>query len=300
MIEVLLLSIQSSSTGPNNLELPYDLVQLIHPGQIVKLKPRTNILLDTGETFLMMPEKTGLLWQQSLHSTIIQDNFTTEKTPYELVFGTKPQIPMSLKLGLYRITNFAVQIFVHTENNSRNELLDNLLQPPLSQAPLERERTFKQLYSSTFERRREQTARSDAYRNRFRLGHHLEVGQKALYENHKQDLTPNQKLQQQRLGPSTVTKRITNATYEIQDDKDPTAIKTVHRKHLVEFYPKEGSLPAMLEEYAPPDHQNHYFYERFMEQRTRDLNNASTTEEHDSFPFLIEPLRSFSSTNKPK
>ena len=37
-----------------------------------------------------------------------------------------------------------------------------------------------------------------------------------------------------------------------------------------------------------------------MEQRTRDLKNLSISEEHDSFPFPIEPLRSISSTNKPK
>ena len=37
-----------------------------------------------------------------------------------------------------------------------------------------------------------------------------------------------------------------------------------------------------------------------MEQRTRDLNNPSTTEEHDSFPFPRETLRSISSTNKPQ
>ena len=29
-------------------------------------------------------------------------NYTTGKTPYEINFGTKLQIPMSLKLGLYR------------------------------------------------------------------------------------------------------------------------------------------------------------------------------------------------------
>ena len=76
--------------------------------------------------------------------------------------------------------------------------------------------------------------------------------------------------------------------------------KTVHRNQLVEYYPKEGSLPAMIEEYVPSNHQNDNFYERFMEQRTRDLNNPSTTDEHDSFPFPIEPLRSISSTNQPK
>ena len=37
-----------------------------------------------------------------------------------------------------------------------------------------------------------------------------------------------------------------------------------------------------------------------MKQCTRHLNNPSTTKEHDSFPFPIEPLRSISSTNKPK
>ena len=179
-------------------------------------------------------------------------------------------------------------------------MLDNLLQPQLSQALLEREGTLKQVYSSTFERWREQTGRAHAYRNCFKLGHHLEIGQKVLYENHKQDLTRSQKVQQRRPGPFTVTKCITNTTYQIQDDKDPTIIKTVHRNHLVEYYPKEGSPPAMLEEYVPSDHQNDNFYERFMEERTRDLNNPSTTDEHDSFPFPVEPLLSSSSTNQPK
>ena len=56
----------------------------------------------------------------------------------------------------------------------------------------------------------------------------------------------------------------------------------------------------MIEEYVPSDYQNDKFYERFMEQRTRDLNYPSTTEEHDSFPFPIEPLRSIPSISKPK
>ena len=240
------------------------------------------------------------------HNTSV--NFTTGKTPYEVVFGTKPQIPMSLKLGLYRnkhklsCCKFCGNLpsHSHSENNLKNELPDNLLQPQLSQALLERERTFKQIHSSTFERCREQTARSYAYRNRFILGHHLEIGQKVLYENHKQDLTRSQKLQQRRLGPFTVTKLITNITYQIQDDKNPTIIKTVHRNHLVEYYPKEGSLAAMVEEYVPSDHQNDNFYERFMEQCTRHLNIPITTEEHDSFPFPIEPLRPIPSTSKPK
>ena len=110
-------------------------------------------------------------------------------------------------------------------------MLDNLFQPQLSEAFLERELTFKHIYSSTFERCRQQTASSHTYRNRFKLGHHLEIGQKVLYENHKQDLTRSQKLQQRKLGPFTVTKRIiTNTTYQIQDDKDSTVTNGTNGK----------------------------------------------------------------------
>ena len=51
----------------------------------------------------------------------------------------------------------------------------------------------------------------------------------------------------------------------------------------------------MIEEYVPPDHHNDDYYERFMEQRAQDLNIPSTTDEHGSFSFPIEPLRSISS-----
>ena len=174
----------------------------------------------------------------------------------------------------------------------KNQLLDNFLKPQLSQALLERERDFKRIYSATFERCREQTARSHAYRNRFKLGHHLGIGQKVLYENHREDLSKSQKLQQRRLGPFTETKRITNTTYQIQDDKDATILRTVHRNHLVEYYPKEDSLPPMIDEYVPSDTHRDDFYERFMKRRLQQLNDPKETAADDSIPFPIMPLSS--------
>ena len=230
------------------------------------------------------------------HNTSV--NYTTGKTPYEIVFGTKPQIPMSVKLGLYRnkhklcCSEFCTDLPPHTrdENSTKNELLQKLLRPQLSQALLDRERGFKRYYSSTFERCREQTARSHASRNIFKLGHHLDVGQKVLYENHRQDLSKSQKLQQRRLGPFTVTKRLTSTTYQIQDDKDPSLTKTVHRNHLVEYYPKEESLPSMIEEYVPHDQRPDDFYERFLEQRIGKLNNFTEPLSADPIQFPIRPL----------
>ena len=123
------------------------------------------------------------------------------------------------------------------------------------------------------------------------MGQQLEIRQKVLYENHRQDLSKSQKLQQRRLGPFTVTKRITNTTYQIQDDKDPTILKTVHRNHLVEYYPKEETLPPMIEEYVPIDRRHDDFYERFIEQRFQKINNSKQAHTEDSLPFPIEPLR---------
>ena len=95
---------------------------------------------------------------------------------------------MSLKLGLYRnkhklcCSEFCGDFSSHSrsENNLKNQLLDNLLQPQLSEALLERERDSRRIYPATFERCGEQTARSHAYRSRFKLGQHLEIGQKVL------------------------------------------------------------------------------------------------------------------------
>ena len=231
------------------------------------------------------------------HNTSV--NYTTGKTPYEIVFGTKPQIPMSLRLGRYRnkhklcCSEICNDLPSHSpsENNLKNQLLDNLLRPQLSQALLERQRDFKRIYSATFERCRKETARSHAYRNRFKLGQHLEIRQKDLYKIHRQFLSKSQKLQQRRFGHFTVTKRVTNTTYQIQDDKDSTILETVHRNHLVEYYPKEQTLPPMTEKYVPMDKRQDDFYERFVEQRIQKINNPGQLGMEDSLPFPIEPLR---------
>ena len=103
----------------------------------------------------------------------------------------------------------------------------------------------------------EQTTRSHAYTNRFKLGQHLEVGQKFLCENHRQDHCKSQKLQYSRLGLFTVLKRVTIATHQIQENKDPTTLKTVQRNQLVECYPEGETLPATIEDYVPMNRHHH-------------------------------------------
>ena len=54
-----------------------------------------NFLNDAGNNWSSLAHKFTLAYK-----TVVND--TTGETPYEIVSGTKPQIPMSLKLGLYR------------------------------------------------------------------------------------------------------------------------------------------------------------------------------------------------------
>ena len=250
-----------------------------------------NFLNDAGNIWSSLAPQFALA-----HITTV--NSTTGKTPYETAFGIKPQILMSLKLGLYRnkhklwCSDFCKDLpsHSHSENNLKNQLLDNLLRPQLSHALLERERDFKRIYSATFERFREQTTSSHAYRSRFKLGEHLEIGQKVLYKNHRHFLSQSQQLQQRRVEPFTVTKRVTDTTCQAQDDNDPKILKLVHRNQLVQYYPKKETLPPTIEEYGPMDRRHDDFYERFMEQRIQKINNPGPSGMEDSLPFPIESL----------
>ena len=54
-----------------------------------------SFLNDAGTDWAPRAQKVAFA-----HNTSV--NYTTGKTPYEVVFDAKPQIPLSVKLGLYR------------------------------------------------------------------------------------------------------------------------------------------------------------------------------------------------------
>ena len=176
----------------------------------------------------------------------------------------------------------------HSENNLKNELLDNPLRPQFAEALLEKE-LYSFLYFQTVPRANCTVIRISQL---VQTGISASSRSESTLRKSQKNLTRSNNFQQRRLGSFTIIKRITKAIFQIQGIKNPANAKTVHRKHLVEYYPKEGSLPAMIEKSVPPDHQNDDFYERFMEQRAPDLTNPSTSDEIYFFPFLIEPLQS--------
>ena len=68
-------------------------------------------------------------------------------------------------------------------------------------------------------------------------------------------------------------------------------LETVHQNHLVEYYPKDETLPPMIEEYDPMDRRHEDFYDNIKEQGNQELTNSEQPGMEDSLPFPIEHLR---------
>ena len=93
------------------------------------------------------------------------------------------------------------------------------------------------------------------------------------------------------MGPLTVTKRVLNTTYQIQDDDKHTIVKTLHQNHLVKCYPNEETLPPMIGECVPMDRRHDDFFEGLTDQRFQKLINSEQPGMESSLPFTIELLR---------
>ena len=109
---------------------------------------------------------------------------------------------------------------------------------------------MKRIYSSTYQRFRQITSKAHEYRNRFELGRPINIGQKLFLKNRTAHLSRSQKLKQLRVCPFTVTKQMTNTTYELREDANPDNIKVTHRNHLIEYFLKEERLPPLITNYA--------------------------------------------------
>ena len=164
-----------------------------------------------------------------------------------IVFGFKPQIPISLKLGLVRDDNDLCQSefcqsTLMNEKTSRS-CIDTLLSSKRLMDLLNRETQFKKIYRKVYRKVREANQRFLSYRNKYKLAKPLRVGQKVLLENHTLQFGKSQKLCELRSGPHIVTKVFTKVNYEIALDADPTSTQVVHRHHLVEYFPRDNGLP---------------------------------------------------------
>ena len=212
---------------------------------------------------------------------------------------------MTLKLGLSRNkykhckSEFCdgLQSHTHSENSLPNFSFNRLLRPQLSDELLKRENEFKRIYSSTYQRSCQITSKAHDHRNRFKLGRPISTGQKFFLENHAQELTRSQKLKQLRVGPSTVTKQITNTTFEIREDANPDNVKITHRNHRIESFPKEERLPPLTTNYAVI-YRDSDFYKHLVNSQSEQSNSGKEKHSLDVMPFVITPIQNNSESQQ--
>ena len=78
---------------------------------------------------------------------------------------------------------------------------------------LNRDYTFKTIYSNTYTKCRQTTNKAYKYRNRFKLRRPVPEGRKVFLENHSKGLLKSKKLQELRSGFYTVQRMLTNTNY---------------------------------------------------------------------------------------
>ena len=216
------------------------------------------------------------------HNTAV--NSSTGYTPYEIVFGIKPQIPISLKLGLFRdndkrcISEYCTGLspHVHSEETVKNEKIDKLLQNRISSEILKRENLFKTIYSNTYKHCRRVTNQAHYFRNQHKLGKPIKIGSKVLLENRSKQLLRSQKLLHLRSGPYTVVEQVTDVNYKIENDTTSEK-KIVHRNHIVEYFPKENIMPKLVTEYST-DPMSDGFYNHLTNRQIDNFNQPKKTE----------------------
>ena len=147
------------------------------------------------------------------------------------------------------------------------------------------------IYSSTYQRCRQITSKAHEHRNRYKLGRPVNAVQKKVFlENHEQDLTKSQKLKQLRVGPFTVTNQITNTTYKIREDANPDNVKSTHRNHLIEKFPREERLPPLITNYAVISRHSD-FYKHLVNSQIEQYKSGKERHSFDVMPFVITHIQ---------
>ena len=182
------------------------------------------------------------------------------KTPYEILFGVKPQVPISLRLGTLRNQqklccpkpgSFCENLppHKHEDESLIAENVRKLIKPNVSADLLQRENDFKQIYTSVYEKNLIAQERDNKYRSKFNVAKMLKVGAQVLVENNTKPTDRSKKLQTRREGPYLIQEVVTPVNYRVQDIANPTKIRVVHRNLLLPYYPKEETLPHLVSKY---------------------------------------------------
>ena len=168
-------------------------------------------------------------------------------SPHEIVFHTRPRIPLTFDLNLNRntsktcISRYCSQLPEHShyDKSDLNPFFYKTLSKPIPQWFLAVETAMFQIYSTVYENTLRKI-NSHAYITKtYHEGKPLPLGTFVSKRNFTH-VHFSDKLKPLRIGPYKIFDRLSDVTYELHAQDGST--KHVHRNHLIPYYPKEPLL----------------------------------------------------------
>ena len=171
-------------------------------------------------------------------------------SPHEIVFHTRPRIPLTFDLNLNRdtsntcISRYCSQLPEHShyDKTSQPVFLQNTLKPN-PQWFLAVETAMLQIYSTLYENTLRKINSHVYITKTYHEGKPLPIGTFVLKRNFTH-VHFSDKLKPLRIGPYKIIDRLSDVTYELLS-KDGSTVH-VHRNHLNPSYPKKTLLYPLL------------------------------------------------------
>ena len=168
-------------------------------------------------------------------------------SPHEIVFHTRPRIPLTFDLTLNRdtsktcISRYCSQLPAHShyDKSDLNPFFYKTLSKPIPHWFLAVETAMLQIYSTVYENTLRKI-NSHAYITKtYHEGKPLPIGTFVLKRNFTH-VHFSDKLKPLRIGPYKILDRLSDVTYALLAQDGSTV--HVHRNHLIPYYPKEPLL----------------------------------------------------------
>ena len=250
--------------------------------------PWTNGLVEVqnrnlGTHLRMFLHNTPEDWASQVHMYAYAHNSQPiselNVSPYEIVFHTRPRIPLTFDLTLNRnssktcISQYCSQLPEHShyDKTDLHPFFYKTLSKPIPQWFLAVETAMLQIYSTVYYHTLKKL-NSHAYITKtYHERKPLPIGTFVL-KRHFAHVHFSDKLKPLRIGPYKILDRLSDVTYELLAQDDSTL--HVHRNHLIPYYPKEPLLYPHLRNFM-----------RFSDSTNFDVPKPIKYANSDSSPF---------------
>ena len=168
-------------------------------------------------------------------------------SPHEIVFHTRPRIPLAFDLNLNQdtsktcISRYCSQLPEHShyDKSDLNPFFYKTLSKPIPHWFLAVETAMLQIYSTVYENTLRKINPPAYITKTYHEGKPLPIGTFVLKRNFTHVLFSD-KLKPLRIEPYKIIDRLSDVTYELLAQDGSTV--HVHRNHLIPYYPKEPLL----------------------------------------------------------